>query len=464
VGEQSLSADYLVMGAGATAMAFTDALLSASEDATVVLVDRRDRPGGHWNDAYPFVRLHQPSSFYGVSSAPLGSGRIEVEGFNAGLYELASGQEVLHHFDVVMRERFLPSGRVRFLPLSEVGEGGVVTSLLSGERTTVMARRFVDATHSRMQIPATSPPAYDVAPAVACVPPNELPRRAAEHDRFVVVGAGKTGMDTCTWLLQNGAEPDQITWIVSRDSWVLDRSRLQPGEERFAAACAGIADQVEAVALAESVDDVFARLEACGEIRRIDPTVTPDAYHCATLSDAELEQLRRIEHVIRLGRVTAIDEGTIHLDHGTVRTEPGALFVDCTAAGIPTHPSVPIFEGDRITLQWVRTCQPTFSAAFIGFVEATFDDDEVKDHICQPVVPPAVPLDWLRMLRVELANRQTWGEHPEVGAWMASTRLDPVTSLISTRMGVDVEATEHLGRYLQHVAPAAERLEQLLDT
>ncbi|OWY61309.1 hypothetical protein B7486_64465, partial [cyanobacterium TDX16] len=68
VAEQPFSTDYLVMGAGAVAMAFTDALLEASEDATVVLVDRRDRPGGHWNDAYPFVRLHQPSSFYGVSS------------------------------------------------------------------------------------------------------------------------------------------------------------------------------------------------------------------------------------------------------------------------------------------------------------------------------------------------------------------------------------------------------------
>ena len=63
--------DYLVVGAGAAGMAFTDALLEHS-DATVTIVDRRHAPGGHWIDAYPYVRLHQPSAFYGVGSVPLG--------------------------------------------------------------------------------------------------------------------------------------------------------------------------------------------------------------------------------------------------------------------------------------------------------------------------------------------------------------------------------------------------------
>ena len=135
----SISADYLIMGAGAAGMAFADSVFTET-DATIVMVDRHDRPGGHWNDAYPFVRLHQPSSFYGVSSAPLGTGRIEEVGPNAGFYELAAGHEVLGHFDLVMRERFLPSGRVRFFPMSEVGDDRVVTSLLSGERCAVDAR------------------------------------------------------------------------------------------------------------------------------------------------------------------------------------------------------------------------------------------------------------------------------------------------------------------------------------
>ena len=62
-----ISADYLVVGAGAMGMAFTDTLVSETE-ASVVVVDREQAPGGHWTNAYPFVRLHQPSAFYGVNS------------------------------------------------------------------------------------------------------------------------------------------------------------------------------------------------------------------------------------------------------------------------------------------------------------------------------------------------------------------------------------------------------------
>ena len=63
----TIEADYLVVGAGAMGLAFTDTLVSES-DATVVVVDRNDQPGGHWTTAYPFVRLHQPSAYYGVNS------------------------------------------------------------------------------------------------------------------------------------------------------------------------------------------------------------------------------------------------------------------------------------------------------------------------------------------------------------------------------------------------------------
>ena len=458
---QAISADYLVMGAGAAGMAFADSVLTYT-DATMVIVDRRDRPGGHWNDAYPFVRLHQPASYYGVSSLPLGSGAIDQVGLNAGFHELAAGCEVVSHYDQAMRHRFLPSGRVRFLPMSEVGDDGVVTSLLSGDRTTVEAGRFVDATHSRMRIPSTTPPGYTVDTGVTCIPVNDLPRTAPGFQDFVVVGAGKTGMDACIWLLDNGVDPDRIRWVVPRDSWVLNRGNFQPGDEFFAAFAKSLADQAEAAALADSVDDLFARLEASGEVRRLDPGVRPEAYHCAILSDREVEALRRITGVIRLGRVTAIGADEIRLDHGSVPTDPTTLHIDCSAAGIPTHPSTPVFDGDRITLQWVRTCQPAFSAALIGFVESTFDDEDVKNRICTPVVPPTVPLDWLRMYRVELANRRTWGEYPQIGEWMVSSRLDVFTRTAMSRLGVDVEATEHFGRYVGHMDRALDRLDELL--
>lgn len=66
--------DYLIVGAGAMGMAFADTLV-AETDATVALVDRYGRPGGHWTVAYPYARLHQPSAYYGVNSRELGSAK-----------------------------------------------------------------------------------------------------------------------------------------------------------------------------------------------------------------------------------------------------------------------------------------------------------------------------------------------------------------------------------------------------
>ena len=115
------------MGCGAVGMAFVDTLLSES-NATVIIVDNHHQPGGHWNDAYPFVRLHQPSHFYGVSSAPLGSLQLDQSGSNAGYFELASGNEVQAYFEQVMRQRFLPSGECNiFRWLNMITMAGFIT-------------------------------------------------------------------------------------------------------------------------------------------------------------------------------------------------------------------------------------------------------------------------------------------------------------------------------------------------
>jgi cation diffusion facilitator CzcD-associated flavoprotein CzcO len=79
-----LTTDYLIIGSGAAGMSFADQLLTET-NANIVIVDRHHLPGGHWNDAYSFVRLHGPSAFYGVSSRQLGSNRIDVSGLNRGL-------------------------------------------------------------------------------------------------------------------------------------------------------------------------------------------------------------------------------------------------------------------------------------------------------------------------------------------------------------------------------------------
>src|ERR1044072_8739504 len=98
---RALAADYLVVGAGAVGMAFTDALIDHA-DVSVVVVDRRYGVGGHWLDAYPFVRLPQAPSFSGVASTLLGDGSLQPDGPEAGLHERASAPEVCAYYDRVL--------------------------------------------------------------------------------------------------------------------------------------------------------------------------------------------------------------------------------------------------------------------------------------------------------------------------------------------------------------------------
>ena len=122
---RSLETDYLVVGAGAMGMAFTDALIDHA-DVHVTLVDRRHAAGGHWQDAYPFVQLHQASVFYGVASTVLGTGTVQESGPEAGLQERARQSEIQAYYDDILHRRFLGSGRVTFLGGSEHHTDGSV--------------------------------------------------------------------------------------------------------------------------------------------------------------------------------------------------------------------------------------------------------------------------------------------------------------------------------------------------
>jgi hypothetical protein len=126
-----IETDYLIIGAGAQGMAFADTLLTET-DAHITIVDRHSKPGGHWNDAYSFVTLHQPSAFYGVNSVELGSRRKDSYGMNKGFFELASGPEVSGYFYRVMTQTLLPSGRVKYFPMSNYLGEGRFESILCG--------------------------------------------------------------------------------------------------------------------------------------------------------------------------------------------------------------------------------------------------------------------------------------------------------------------------------------------
>lgn len=453
-----LDVDYLVVGAGAMGMAFTDVLLTES-DATIAIVDRRGRPGGHWNDSYPFVRLHQPSAFYGVNSRALGEDTIDAVGWNAGLFELASGTEVVSYFDQLMQQQFLPSGRVRYFPMSEYA-GDRITSLIGGEEHQVRERKVVDATYMNVTVPSMQPPTYEVDDGVRCVPLNDLTKLDRSPAGYTIIGAGKTAMDACLWLLANEVDPAMITWIMPRDSWLLDRARLQPGAEAFARTADFVATQMEVIGRSSTIDELFEGLEESGSLLRLDPAVRPTMYRCATVTVAELEQLRRIDHIVRLGRVQRIEVDRIVLDEGEIPTTTEQLHVDCSADGLARRPETPIFSGDRLTLQTVRTCQQVFSAAFSAHVELSYADEATKNELCTVVPHPNTDIDWLSTTLANTSNAGRWRQDPDLTAWLAAARLDGFSG---NNARDDPATTNILMRLRENTGPAMVRLEQLIE-
>jgi hypothetical protein len=457
--------DYLIIGAGAVGLAFADTIV-VETDAHVTIVDRHGKPGGHWNDAYSFVSLHQPSAFYGVNSIPLGTNRKDEHGVNAGLYELASGPEVSGYFERVMRQQLLPTGRVSYFPMSDyVGDGRFV-SLLSGAETQLNARRkVVDATYFGTSVPATHPPRYAIAEGVRVVPPNALPQlwmeRGARPPAYVIVGAGKTAMDVGVWLLGSGADPVDIHWVMPRDSWLLSRLKTQPGIEFFDAVFGGQAAQMEAFAAGESVDDIFDRLEAAEVVLRIDPNVRPSMFHYATISDGEVAELRRITQVIRMGRVQRIDAGGMTLDGGQVQMPAGTLYIDCTASAVDPRPTVPMFQDGLITPQLVRVPQPAFSAALVAWVEAHYEDDETKNRLCAPVPFPHNLSDYPRTNVVNMMNQVAWMQDKALSRWIRDSRLDGFGKVIVAVDPTDADKMALLGRLRGNAMAAVANLHRL---
>lgn len=427
----TLETDFLVVGAGAMGLAFADEVMRRSRRLRVTLVDRRAGPGGHWNDAYDFVRLHQPAAFYGVNSARLGSGGED----------LASKPEILAYFRRVI-DRWSATGRLRFMPQCEVGEDGAVRALV-GQRTWTVAatRRRVDATFSRVQVPATHPPKYAVDPDATLVPVGGLWRLDRPHPRYVIIGAGKTGLDALLYLLDRGVDPERLTWIVSRDSWLFDRATLQPP-----VAGTHIMAQLLTVAEARDPADAFARLEEHGWWQRIDETRDPTMFRCATVSRDELAQLRRLKHIVRLGRVQRVEPDRLILDGGEHPVERGALFVDCTADGLQRLPPTPVFTPERITLQPVFVCQQVMSAAAIAAIALRPGDDEGRNALTAPVPHPDTPVDYLRCLSTTADNLLSWLSVPWLAWWTGRNRLSAAAHMPLLRRVALVRGLRAFGR------------------
>lgn len=463
-----IETDYLVIGAGAVGLAFSDTLLAETDHAHITIIDRHGKPGGHWNDAYPFVALHQPSAFYGVNSMPLGNNRKDTFGSNEGCYELASGTEVSSYFDKVMHQNLLPSGRVSYHPMCEyVGEGKFV-SILSGQETQVTVRKkTVDATYYGTTVPATHTPKFKVAKDAWLVTPTGLAQlwqgQQKRPQHFAIIGAGKTAMDVGVWLINSGALPTSISWVMPRDSYLVNRLHTQPGMEFFNHAIGGQANLMEAFAKATSLEDLFERLEACEAMLRIYPDHAPSMFHYATMSKGEIAILRTITHVIRLGHVEVVERDALQLAQGHVELPADTVCIDCTASAVERRPPVPIFKGNKLVLQMVRIPQPAFSAALVAYVEAHYDDDATKNKLCAPVPLPDELKSYPRSTMVSMMNQFAWGQDKALRSWIHNSRLDGFGKVIASVDPTDSEKMAILEKFKTYAKAAIGNMPKLMD-
>jgi hypothetical protein len=382
-----LTADYLVIGTGTAGMSFVDTLLTEDADATVIMVDRNNAPGGHWTTAYPHVRLHQPASYYGVNSRKLGKLRDKKGREKFHIDDRATGAEVAEYYAQVA-EQFRQSGRVQLMFDSEYEETGdgkmhTVTNRTTGEVTTVSCNKVVKV-HTNLLVPSMRDgPPFPVDGAATVVPVNDLPPlvQSGQYSKYIIIGAGKTGLDSVTHLLRNGVDQSAITWIISRDVWYFIRDGyIREGNSYWK----DVGRLLSPLEKASSIEEAFLLYEKDEVVARLDPTrPLPEVFKGATIDKGELAGLRTVKNVVRKGRVTEIASDSIALDEGSIEYSPAdTLIVDCMADfdmtfyGYNFDDDFQIFEPGRINLgPLITVFNPSFSSAIIAYIEAKFEDD-----------------------------------------------------------------------------------------
>jgi len=412
-----IECDYLVIGAGASGMSFVDTLLANTHSCTFVIVDKQGKIGGHWVNAYPFVKLHGPAAYYGVPSTVLKTTVLSPA-------ELATGAEILDYYEQVKRDVFAPTGRVQWL-LNCICEDGRVRNLETGEAVWVNVRkRIVDTTYANIQVPSMKTPAYSTAVGVQLVPPNALPDiDHSKYLKYVVIGGGKTSMDAVLWMLQSGIEADAVVWIRPREAWLSPRDLVTA--EEYPRFVHGI---LKACVDAESVDAALELMESRGFAYRLDPSITPTMHKGATISLEELHVLRKITTVVAgQGRVQSIEQDQVTLARGVLEIDcKSTLYVDCSAEAFgKTLSGITIFDHQWITLQFLGGTTSTLSAAQIGVVESLDElTDMEKNELCYSLKQQPTSGEWLIMQYGRLKMLQRWDAYPQLAKWLATCRLN----------------------------------------
>ena len=402
-----IETDYLIIGAGAMGIAFADEIFTTKPHVKLTVIDKRSHFGGHWNDAYDFVKLHQPAAFYGVNSLVLGNGKRD----------LSSKPEILAYYKKI-EDKFKASGRVHFLSKYHYMGNNKASSIEKPTRhiSFRVNKKVVDARYMNVEVPFTHSPKYTVDEGVSLVPINGIAEQYNKWKTFFIIGNGKTGIDAILFLLSKKVKPENITWIISNDGWLFNRDQIQVGKMTKEILTHG-----KYIAKSKKPSDVFLVMEKKGGILRLDKDILPTKWKCATINSEELMQLQSIKNKIRKGRITHITRERIYFQEKSITYPENTLFVNCSSDGLAKRKKTPIFSNQLITLQSIFFCQQVFSAAAIAKLELTGLTDRKLNNI-KPVPHPEVKEDWAFTFLETLQNLLIFNRFAPI--WLFKSRLN----------------------------------------
>jgi hypothetical protein len=387
---KKLVCDYLVVGAGAASMSFIDTLLTELPKSKVIMIDRKSSAGGHWVDSYGFVQLHQPSLLYGVESKQLeGNWMLPWK-------HRANKSEILTYFNAFVKEK-QEAGQLEFYPNCNYNFGHEDTnpdglysfSSLDGQQKydVQVDVKLVDGTAGECIIPSQNPLPFPVDVGAQIMTPNQI--YDASFDRkhrsdlarktkcFVVVGAGKTAMDTVVYLQRvMKTKPSNIAWVIPNDVWMLNRDG---GGNPWVWPKALLENNLDS-------DQAALSLEEKGMFYRLDPNILPTQFRFPVVEAGELNLMRKVKTIIRRGRATGIrvtgddDRKTVTMDFGDNKPAwevPGVdanecVFVHCASPGPFNNKVVDsVFESDKkLTLTLLVAPPISQSMSNIAKIEA----------------------------------------------------------------------------------------------
>jgi hypothetical protein len=306
----------------------------------------------------------------------------------------ATKDELLEYFDRFVQDKH-DAGQLEFYPNCEYryctnaasegnsSQGGMYSfaSIDGSQQYDVQVKvKLVDGTAGECIIPSQNPLPFPVDDRAKVMTPNQIYDATFDKKQwsdlvkntkqYVVLGAGKTAMDTIVYLQRVARlDPQKIAWVIPNDVWMFNRDgNGSPWSWPEALLDNGL-----------DVDKAALSLEKKGDFFRLDTDIMPTRFRFPVVDATELKLMRRVKTTVRRGRAVGIrvtDDKKTVVDFGdndpAWEVSDDAVFIHCASPGPFNHDHRDtIFDNDsELTLNLLVAPPISMSMSNIAKVEA----------------------------------------------------------------------------------------------